>query len=69
VPECGELCRGRLPLLPAGGRGDLEAIGIDPADLAGEFVVRFQAALEAVGFEPLQTRRLMARLAAATSPA
>ena len=65
-------CERAVPVALAllqGVRGDLEAIGIDPADLVGEFVARFQAALEAVGFAPLQTRRLMARLAAATSPA
>jgi fatty aldehyde decarbonylase len=44
-------------------RADLTAIGIDPAELVGEFVGCFQAAIEAVGFEPRQARGLVARLA------
>ncbi|MCP9932092.1 long-chain fatty aldehyde decarbonylase [Cyanobium sp. AMD-g] len=42
---------------------DLTGIGIDPAELVGEFVGCFQAAIEAVGFEPRQARGLVARLA------
>lgn len=44
-------------------RADLTAIGIDPAELVGEFVGCFQAAIEMVGFEPRQARGLVARLA------
>ena len=44
-------------------RDDLSAIGIDPADLVGEFVGGFQAAIEMVGFPPSQARALVARLA------
>ena len=44
-------------------RADLTAIGIDLAELVGEFVGCFQAAIEAVGFEPRQARALVARLA------
>lgn len=44
-------------------RADLTAIGIDPADVVGEFVGCFQSAIEAVGFEPRQARGLVARLA------
>ncbi len=44
-------------------RADLTAIGIDPAELVGEFVGCFQAAIQAVGFEPRQARGLVARLA------
>jgi fatty aldehyde decarbonylase len=44
-------------------RADLTAIGIDPAELVGEFVGCFHAAIETVGFEPRQARGLVARLA------
>jgi fatty aldehyde decarbonylase len=44
-------------------RADLTAIGIDPAELVGEFVGCFQEAIERVGFEPRQARGLVARLA------
>ncbi|MBW4529065.1 MAG: long-chain fatty aldehyde decarbonylase [Aphanothece saxicola GSE-SYN-MK-01-06B] len=44
-------------------RADLTALGIDPAELVGEFVGCFQEAIEAVGFEPRQARALVARLA------
>lgn len=44
-------------------RADLTALSIDPAELVGEFVGCFQAAIEMVGFEPRQARGLVARLA------
>lgn len=44
--------------------GDLEAIGIDPSALMGEFMGCLGTALEAVGFAPRQATRLAARLAA-----
>ncbi|MCT0231345.1 long-chain fatty aldehyde decarbonylase [Synechococcus sp. CS-1324] len=47
---------------------DLEAIGIDPAALVGEFMGCFGSALEAVGFTPRQANRLAARLAALACP-
>jgi fatty aldehyde decarbonylase len=47
---------------------DLKTIGIDPAELVGEFVGCFQDALTIIGFEPRQARGLVARLAGAASP-
>lgn len=47
-------------------RPDLEAIGIDATDLVAEFVVRFQASLEAIGYAPREARRLVGRLAGAS---
>ncbi len=44
-------------------RDDVCAIGIDPGELVGEFVGEFQEALVTIGFEPVQARRLVARLA------
>ena len=62
-----EACCGRaVPIVLAmlnAVRADLTAIGIDPAELVGEFVGCFQAAIEMVGFEPRQARGLVARLA------
>ena len=43
---------------------DLEAIGIDPSALVGEFMGCLGGALETVGFAPCQATRLAARLAA-----
>jgi fatty aldehyde decarbonylase len=43
---------------------DLEAIGIDPSALVGEFMGCLGGALETVGFAPRQATRLAARLAA-----
>ena len=59
-------CERALPIVLAmlhSVRDDLSAIGIDPADLVGEFVGGFQAAIEMVGFPPSQARALVARLA------
>jgi fatty aldehyde decarbonylase len=41
---------------------DLKAIGIDPADLAGEFTLGFRQSLERIGFEPRQSLALLSRL-------
>ncbi|MCP9888248.1 aldehyde oxygenase (deformylating) [Cyanobium sp. ATX 6A2] len=43
---------------------DLEAIGIDPEELVAEFVVEFQASLEAIGYTAGEARRLLNRLTA-----
>lgn len=41
---------------------DLEAIGIDPVDLIGEFTLGFRQSLERIGFEPRQALALFSRL-------
>ncbi len=59
-------CERALPIVLAilqSVRDDMKAIGIDPADVVGEFVGCFQAAIETVGFPPSQARALVARLA------
>jgi fatty aldehyde decarbonylase len=43
---------------------DLRAIGIEPLELVAEFVVEFQAALEAIGYGARDARRLLNRLTA-----
>lgn len=43
---------------------DLRTIGIDPAALVAEFVMEFQAALEAIGWSGEEARRLVTRLTA-----
>lgn len=45
-------------------RDDLRVIGIDPAELIAEFVVGFQASLEAIGWPESKARRLLTRLSA-----
>lgn len=45
-------------------RHDLRVIGIDPAALIAEFVVGFQASLEAIGWPELEARLLLTRLSA-----
>lgn len=45
-------------------RDDLRLIGIDPADLIADFVVGFQASLEAIGWPAAEARRLLTRLSA-----
>ena len=56
------VCRQALPvalgmLLSLG--EDMRAIGIDPADVLAGFVDRFQQALESIGFESREARRLI----------
>jgi fatty aldehyde decarbonylase len=41
---------------------DLEAIGIDPVDLIGEFTLSFRQSMERIGFEPRQALALLSRL-------
>jgi fatty aldehyde decarbonylase len=41
---------------------DLKAIGIDPADLVGEFTLGFRQSLERIGFEPRQALALLSRM-------
>lgn len=65
-------CRRALPITLAilsGLSADLRAIGIDPADLVAGFSARFQQALEAIGLEARQARRLITAAALAPSPA
>ena len=45
-------------------RDDLRVVGIDPAELIAEFVVGFQASLEAIGWPEAEARRLLTRLSA-----
>jgi fatty aldehyde decarbonylase len=41
---------------------DLEAIGMDPAELVAEFTLAFRQSLERIGFEPRQALALLSRL-------
>jgi fatty aldehyde decarbonylase len=68
VAERVEACAGRavpvaLAMLSAL-EADLRAIGIEPQELVAEFVVEFQAALEAIGYGAREARRLLNRLTA-----
>jgi fatty aldehyde decarbonylase len=68
VAERVEACAGRavpvaLAMLSAL-EADLRAIGIEPLELVAEFVVEFQAALEAIGYGTREARRLQNRLTA-----
>ena len=63
-----EVCRRVLPITLAILQqlaDDMRAIGIDPQELVAGFTMRFQQALEAIGFEGRAARRLIA--VAATS--
>lgn len=63
-----QCCRAALPValgMMQTLRPDLEAIGIDAAELVAEFVVRFQASLEAIGYNPRAARTLVGRLVSA----
>lgn len=65
VEQC---CRAAVPMALAmvqALKPDLVIIGIDPAELVAEFVVRFQESLEAIGYTPLEARSLVGRLASA----
>jgi fatty aldehyde decarbonylase len=48
---------------------DLEAIGIDPVDLIGEFTLGFRQSLERIGFEPRQALALLSRMVSQAPPA
>jgi len=43
---------------------DLDTIGIAPVELVGEFMACFQESLEAIGFNPARSRRVLSELAA-----
>lgn len=45
-------------------RPDLEAIGMEPTDVVGEFVAGFQESLDAIGYTPHEARALVGRLTA-----
>lgn len=57
-----EICRRALPITLAilqSRADDMRAIGIDPQELVAGFMVRFQQALETIGFEARAARRLI----------
>lgn len=65
-------CRRALPITLAilsGLSADMRAIGIDPAELLAGFSERFQQALEAIGFEAREARRLITAAALTAPPA
>jgi hypothetical protein len=67
-----QVCRAALPVtlgMLASLTADMRAIGIDPHDLLAGFVERFQQALETIGFDGREARRLLVSAASATPPA
>jgi fatty aldehyde decarbonylase len=67
-----QVCREALPVtlaMLASLTADMHAIGIDPHDLLAGFVERFQQALETIGFDGREARRLLVSAASATPPA
>ncbi|MFM7311850.1 MAG: long-chain fatty aldehyde decarbonylase [Cyanobium sp.] len=66
-----EACRRALPITLAMLRSlteDLRSIGMDPEALLAGFALRFQRALEAIGFDPPVARRLIVAAALASVP-